>query len=221
MSYSRQPSIQVKILNPGDVKELELSQQIQISKGALVLKSSTNKDGDNSGSLKASPFLSEKQTGQESLDLGKQRFEGNSKEATSMSTWISKEAPPEKLNDIFSDEEELKKLKGPLGLKRKLSPAKMGSISTRARARNMKQAARDRAIVDLRTDGSSSSPIPGILFELRGTRMEYTFTLASKTTVVEDIGVPATTLSDPLFIGICRRELNVRTTTFFFIECNL
>ncbi|KAI3514201.1 hypothetical protein L1887_12520 [Cichorium endivia] len=39
--------------------------------------------------------------------------------------------------------------------------------------------------------------------------------------VVEEIGVPATTLSDPLFIGISRRVLNVRPAAFFFIKCNL
>ncbi|XP_023761062.1 nudix hydrolase 9 [Lactuca sativa] len=39
--------------------------------------------------------------------------------------------------------------------------------------------------------------------------------------VVEEIGVPASTLSDPLFIGISRRVLNVRPTAFFFIKCNL
>ncbi|XP_068637622.1 nudix hydrolase 9 [Aristolochia californica] len=39
--------------------------------------------------------------------------------------------------------------------------------------------------------------------------------------VVEEIGIPATSLSEPLFIGISRRELNVRPTAFFFLKCNL
>nr|XP_043619223.1 nudix hydrolase 9 [Erigeron canadensis] len=39
--------------------------------------------------------------------------------------------------------------------------------------------------------------------------------------VVEEIGVHAVTLSDPVFIGISRRVLNVRPTAFFFIKCNL
>ncbi|XP_017607665.1 nudix hydrolase 9 isoform X4 [Gossypium arboreum] len=39
--------------------------------------------------------------------------------------------------------------------------------------------------------------------------------------VVEEIGVPATSLSDPLFIGISRRVLNVRPAIFFFIKCSL
>ncbi|KAJ4971947.1 hypothetical protein NE237_005046 [Protea cynaroides] len=39
--------------------------------------------------------------------------------------------------------------------------------------------------------------------------------------VVEEIGVPATSLSNPVFIGISRRELNVRPAAFFFINCNL
>ncbi|RHN60873.1 putative NUDIX hydrolase domain-containing protein [Medicago truncatula] len=39
--------------------------------------------------------------------------------------------------------------------------------------------------------------------------------------VVEEIGVPASSLSIPAFIGISRRDLNVRPTAFFFIKCNL
>ncbi|GAB4824345.1 Nudix hydrolase 9 [Ancistrocladus abbreviatus] len=39
--------------------------------------------------------------------------------------------------------------------------------------------------------------------------------------VVEEIGVPAKSLCDPVFIGISRRELNVRPTAFFFIKCTL
>ncbi|KAL8159049.1 hypothetical protein V2J09_000586 [Rumex salicifolius] len=39
--------------------------------------------------------------------------------------------------------------------------------------------------------------------------------------VVEEIGVPATSLLDPLFIGISQRTLNVRPAAFFFIRCNL
>lgn len=39
--------------------------------------------------------------------------------------------------------------------------------------------------------------------------------------VVEEIGVPATTLCNPAFIGISRRVLNVRPTAFFFIKCSL
>ncbi|KAJ4725899.1 nudix hydrolase 9-like [Melia azedarach] len=39
--------------------------------------------------------------------------------------------------------------------------------------------------------------------------------------VVEEIGVPAASLCDPLFIGISRRLLNVRPAAFFFIKCSL
>ncbi|KAL0460278.1 UNVERIFIED_CONTAM: Nudix hydrolase 9 [Sesamum latifolium] len=39
--------------------------------------------------------------------------------------------------------------------------------------------------------------------------------------VVEEIGVPATALSEPVFIGISQRVLNVRPTAFFFIKCSL
>ncbi|KAK8956583.1 Nudix hydrolase 9 [Platanthera zijinensis] len=39
--------------------------------------------------------------------------------------------------------------------------------------------------------------------------------------VVEEIGVPAESLNDPLFIGISRRDLNVRPAAFFFVSCNL
>ncbi|XP_015583855.1 nudix hydrolase 9 isoform X1 [Ricinus communis] len=39
--------------------------------------------------------------------------------------------------------------------------------------------------------------------------------------VVEEIGVPATSLCDPLFIGISCRVLNARPAIFFFIRCCL
>ncbi|KAL0369754.1 UNVERIFIED_CONTAM: Nudix hydrolase 9 [Sesamum angustifolium] len=39
--------------------------------------------------------------------------------------------------------------------------------------------------------------------------------------VVEEIGVPATALSKPVFIGIPQRVLNVRSAAFFFIKCSL
>ncbi|KAM7496636.1 hypothetical protein LguiA_021050 [Lonicera macranthoides] len=39
--------------------------------------------------------------------------------------------------------------------------------------------------------------------------------------VVEEIGVPAATLCNPVFIGISRRVLNVRPAAFFFIKCTL
>ncbi|XP_058109857.1 nudix hydrolase 9 isoform X2 [Magnolia sinica] len=39
--------------------------------------------------------------------------------------------------------------------------------------------------------------------------------------VVEEIGVPQPTLTEPVFIGISRRELNVRPTAFFYLKCNL
>ncbi|KAJ8768774.1 hypothetical protein K2173_023678 [Erythroxylum novogranatense] len=39
--------------------------------------------------------------------------------------------------------------------------------------------------------------------------------------VVEEIGVPRTSLFSPLFIGLSRRVLNVRPTAFFFIKCTL
>ncbi|KAL0713648.1 hypothetical protein Bca4012_020626 [Brassica carinata] len=38
--------------------------------------------------------------------------------------------------------------------------------------------------------------------------------------VVEETGIPASSLSPPLFIGISRRELNVRPAMFFFIKCS-
>ncbi|CAL1400636.1 unnamed protein product [Linum trigynum] len=39
--------------------------------------------------------------------------------------------------------------------------------------------------------------------------------------VVEEIGVPATSLSTPVFIGLSRRILNVRPAAFFYMKCNL
>ncbi|XP_073104334.1 nudix hydrolase 9-like isoform X5 [Elaeis guineensis] len=39
--------------------------------------------------------------------------------------------------------------------------------------------------------------------------------------VVEEIGVPAESLTDPVFIGISCREMNVRPTAFFFLKCNM
>ncbi|KAK2974062.1 hypothetical protein RJ640_015394 [Escallonia rubra] len=39
--------------------------------------------------------------------------------------------------------------------------------------------------------------------------------------VVEEIGVPASSLCNPVFIGISRRMLNVRPAAFFFIKCSL
>ncbi|KAE9616637.1 putative NUDIX hydrolase domain-containing protein [Lupinus albus] len=39
--------------------------------------------------------------------------------------------------------------------------------------------------------------------------------------VVEEIGVPPSSLSIPAFIGISRRDLNVRPAAFFFIKCSL
>ncbi|KAK1264836.1 Nudix hydrolase 9 [Acorus gramineus] len=39
--------------------------------------------------------------------------------------------------------------------------------------------------------------------------------------IVEEIGVPASSLTEPIFIGISRRELNVRPAAFFFCKCNL
>ncbi|CAM8958490.1 unnamed protein product [Rhodiola kirilowii] len=39
--------------------------------------------------------------------------------------------------------------------------------------------------------------------------------------VVEEIGVPAECLSDPIFIGISLREMNVRPAAFFYIKCSL
>ncbi|KAF8052874.1 hypothetical protein N665_1495s0005 [Sinapis alba] len=38
--------------------------------------------------------------------------------------------------------------------------------------------------------------------------------------VVEETGIPASSLSPPLFIGISQRELNVRPAMFFFIKCS-
>ncbi|CAI0451904.1 unnamed protein product [Linum tenue] len=39
--------------------------------------------------------------------------------------------------------------------------------------------------------------------------------------VVEEIGVPATSLTTPVFIGLSRRILNVRPAAFFYMKCNL
>jgi len=39
--------------------------------------------------------------------------------------------------------------------------------------------------------------------------------------VVEETGVPASSLTDPVFIGVSRREMNVRPTAFFFTKCNI
>lgn len=39
--------------------------------------------------------------------------------------------------------------------------------------------------------------------------------------VVEEIGVPTASLCTPVFIGISRRDLNVRPAAFFFIKCSL
>ncbi|KAK9734877.1 hypothetical protein RND81_04G169000 [Saponaria officinalis] len=39
--------------------------------------------------------------------------------------------------------------------------------------------------------------------------------------VVEETGVPIESLSEPVFIGVSRRELNVRPTAFFFLKCVL
>ncbi|MCO5579195.1 hypothetical protein L7F22_033048 [Adiantum nelumboides] len=39
--------------------------------------------------------------------------------------------------------------------------------------------------------------------------------------IVEETGVPATFLSKPLFLGISRRVLNARPTSFFFVKCAL
>ncbi|TQD84756.1 hypothetical protein C1H46_029682 [Malus baccata] len=38
--------------------------------------------------------------------------------------------------------------------------------------------------------------------------------------VVEEIGVPSSSLSEQVFIGISRKELNVRPAAFFFMKCN-
>ncbi|KAJ7556754.1 hypothetical protein O6H91_05G097000 [Diphasiastrum complanatum] len=39
--------------------------------------------------------------------------------------------------------------------------------------------------------------------------------------VVEETGVPATYLSEPIFLGISRRVINVRPTAFFYVRCYL
>ncbi|KAL6864695.1 hypothetical protein ACP4OV_015846 [Aristida adscensionis] len=39
--------------------------------------------------------------------------------------------------------------------------------------------------------------------------------------VVEETGVPASSLTDPVFIGVSQREMNVRPTAFFFTKCNI
>lgn len=39
--------------------------------------------------------------------------------------------------------------------------------------------------------------------------------------VVEETGVPAHSLTDPVLIGISRREMNVRPTAFFYTKCNI
>uniref|UniRef100_A0ACD5TYT8 Uncharacterized protein n=1 Tax=Avena sativa TaxID=4498 RepID=A0ACD5TYT8_AVESA len=39
--------------------------------------------------------------------------------------------------------------------------------------------------------------------------------------VVEETGVPASSLSEPIFIGVSRRETNVRPAAFFYVRCNV
>uniref|UniRef100_A0A0D9WC30 Nudix hydrolase domain-containing protein n=1 Tax=Leersia perrieri TaxID=77586 RepID=A0A0D9WC30_9ORYZ len=39
--------------------------------------------------------------------------------------------------------------------------------------------------------------------------------------VVEETGVPANSLTEPVFIGVSRREMNVRPTAFFFTKCSI
>ncbi|XP_010033178.2 nudix hydrolase 9 isoform X1 [Eucalyptus grandis] len=39
--------------------------------------------------------------------------------------------------------------------------------------------------------------------------------------VIEEIGVPDSSLSNPLFIGVSRRKMNVRPAAFFFMTCTL
>ncbi|TVU18214.1 hypothetical protein EJB05_34298 [Eragrostis curvula] len=39
--------------------------------------------------------------------------------------------------------------------------------------------------------------------------------------VVEETGVPAGSLTDPVFIGVSHREMNVRPTAFFFTKCDI
>ncbi|GJM94406.1 hypothetical protein PR202_ga11047 [Eleusine coracana subsp. coracana] len=39
--------------------------------------------------------------------------------------------------------------------------------------------------------------------------------------VVEETGVPANSLTDPVFIGVSCREMNVRPTAFFFTKCDI
>ncbi|KAJ4804563.1 Nudix hydrolase 9 [Rhynchospora pubera] len=39
--------------------------------------------------------------------------------------------------------------------------------------------------------------------------------------VVEEIGVPADSLTETIFIGVSQRVMNVRPTAFFFVRCNL
>nr|CAD1839785.1 unnamed protein product [Ananas comosus var. bracteatus] len=39
--------------------------------------------------------------------------------------------------------------------------------------------------------------------------------------VIEEIGVPGESLTEPVFIGISQREMNVRPTAFFFLKCTM
>ncbi|CAM6110417.1 unnamed protein product [Calypogeia fissa] len=39
--------------------------------------------------------------------------------------------------------------------------------------------------------------------------------------IVEETGVASSTLSEPVFIGVSRRKLNVRPTAFFYVKCSL
>jgi len=39
--------------------------------------------------------------------------------------------------------------------------------------------------------------------------------------VVEETGVPASSLTDPVFIGVSCREMNVRPTAFFLTKCDI
>ncbi|TVU18211.1 hypothetical protein EJB05_34295 [Eragrostis curvula] len=39
--------------------------------------------------------------------------------------------------------------------------------------------------------------------------------------VVDETGIPASSLTDPVFIGVSLREINVRPTAYFFAKCDI
>lgn len=79
--------------------------------------------------------------------------------------------------------------------------------------------------------GHSEPQEVGISSHMDGCSLDYEVNLNAKITaemfdgiireIVEETGVPASNLSDPLFIGISRRVINARPTAFFNVRCSI